>query len=157
MFRKVVGLKWVRLAENPWPKTRLKGAALLGKRYEAKVARELSYGLQGLWFRFEDANGIGYASPDLLCWTASGPMIVEVKLTATEEAWDQLRFLYGPLVERWLGVSPQLCVVCKNLRPGWTAEDRLRHGAVVQWVSGPLNPKPSPWPYELLAAKPEAA
>ncbi len=114
-MRKIVGLKWAEPAENPWPKTRPKGVRAKGLAFERRVARAIPGAKHGLWFRYEDQNGVGYCSPDLVLRLGGVPMVLECKLTDCPDARDQLEGLYLPVLECLLGRRPRGVVVVKNL------------------------------------------
>ena len=100
--RHVVGLQWVRplTVESIPPKAKGHTAPQReGLAYEAKVRKALPHALAGMWFEFSDANGYGRCQPDFLLCKPSGVQIVETKLTYTLAAWEQLFFLYKPVVE----------------------------------------------------------
>jgi hypothetical protein len=112
--RRISHLKWVRLAENPWPKARLRGAKRQGLSYQHSVA--LALGLkEDLWFQFEDANGPGYCSPDGVARYQGEIIAVECKLTQTLEAVVQLEQLYRPILEMHFSLPVRTLAVCKNL------------------------------------------
>lgn len=101
--------------------SRLKGCRAKGKTYERKVLKDFSrLGLGkcylGPWFYFTDENGTGFCQPDLLIEFDTWVLIIEVKLTQTSDAWDQLRLLYKPVVEMALGKPCYTLQVCKHLR-----------------------------------------
>ena len=50
------------------------------------------------WIFFEDANGEGWAQPDFILESPNYILILEAKLSATEDAWTQLKSKYIPLV-----------------------------------------------------------
>lgn len=121
MYRTIVGLREVSLAESPWPKGRPRGAKARGVRFEKGVAKLLPGALHGQWFHFVDNNGPGFCSPDLLFSfdTGAGPVLCvgECKLTDWCVADDQLRQLYVPVL-RWLWPGPILpVVIAKHLTP----------------------------------------
>jgi hypothetical protein len=98
--RQIVGLRWVKLAQNPWPKLRLRGPKAEGIAYQHKVAKQLGL-RENVWFNFEDANGLGYCSPDGLALHGGRIVVVECKLTQTTQAIVQLEGLYRPVVEHY--------------------------------------------------------
>ncbi len=68
------------------------------------------------WLQFVDANGPGFAQPDFYFVRPDSVLCIECKLTQHPVAWEQLRGLYAPLLEK-LYARPVVCVqVCKNLR-----------------------------------------
>lgn len=120
-YREVVGLRWVEAqAEGPFasrPRGRLQRA---GIRYESVIAKSLKREypnarvISGLWLRFEDANGLGWAQPDIL--VPEENLLVECKLSFTAVAEGQISKLYAPLIERLWGRSPRLVCCCKFAR-----------------------------------------
>ena len=87
-----------------------------GLYYEKQVARVLPQPcLHSQWFEFVDSCGRRYCQPDYLLPAPWGLAIVEVKLTDTPEAKEQLRHLYIPVVERALGKPCRGIIICKNL------------------------------------------
>jgi len=114
-------LKWVEACEEgPFssrPRGRLQRA---GIRFESVIAKSLKREfpsarvISGLWLRFEDANGLGWAQPDIL--VPEENLLVECKLSFTREAEGQISLLYAPLVERLWGRSPKLVCCCKFAR-----------------------------------------
>ena len=96
-------------------------AARRGLAFERRVGRELRKLalprlLVGPWLAFHDAAGPGLAQPDFLAWTRRGtPLLIEVKLGYSAEAWEQMDLLYLPLVQQIFGESAwtriQICNV----------------------------------------------
>ena len=145
-LRKVVGLKWAIRAQSPWPKTKAPtGTKAQGLGFERAVARELPSAEHNPWFKFEDKRGVGFCSPDLLLVTRSGAAILECKLTAWGEAWEQLTHLYLPVVRLALGVEPRLVCVVKYAAQDAQLVPTLREALnctgrpVVHWIGkGPF-------------------
>lgn len=80
----------------------------------------------GQWLQFVDANGGGFAQPDLFIRDPFGLWIVEFKLTWRPDAFSQLTELYSPLLgEIFLSIPQTLVVVCKNLTQGAPAPLRV--------------------------------
>lgn len=95
--------------------------------YERKVVKELARQLRegelpdgelfaGQWLVFYDARGRGFAQPDAYIVFSRAVLAVEVKLTQTEIAEDQLQNLYRPLLERLYKLPVHLLQVCRHLR-----------------------------------------
>lgn len=109
-------------------KQRLKGNRAKGKTYERKVIKDFQRAnlaaevLASPWFNFVDYNGLGWCQPDILLIQKHCIIIVEVKLTQTSAAWQQLELLYKPVVEKHYGLPTYLLQVCKNLQYEVTAE-----------------------------------
>lgn len=67
------------------------------------------------WIQFEDRNGYGLASPDILLVCSDRVVVLEAKLSQTVVAEHQLIKTYFPLV-RHLFDRPTFGIqVCKNL------------------------------------------
>lgn len=99
--RLVEGLLWAQKAKaSPWPKAKLSGTALQGKRFENRIARALPAAEHGPWFEFCDSNGKGFCSPDLVLRLPKAVLLLEVKLTWTFEAVAQLFGLYRPILAK---------------------------------------------------------
>ena len=125
MKRVVQGLKWARrLASRPSgiPEGRARGAKLKGLQYERALAKALgSRMLHGIWWEFEDSEGRGFCQTDFLGFARGFTVILECKYTWTEEAEEELRGLYVPVVSVALAKplgSVLSVVVCKNLIKG---------------------------------------
>lgn len=131
--RKITGLLWAEFSQEcpsfacERPK-KAKGAVRQGHSYERNFHSFLKKGLgdpeglsKGRWIRFEDANGLGWAQPDVLLVRKNRVNIFECKLTETNTAWAQLIDLYSPLL-RFIYPEEELrrIQVCKNLRKGGT-------------------------------------
>lgn len=75
-----------------------------GKAYENKVAKYLNTTWEDVlhepWFEYQDANGRGICSPDILIVPDSDHqlLLAEIKLTTTPLAEAELRGLYLPIV-----------------------------------------------------------
>jgi hypothetical protein len=117
--RQVERLLWAEgVKDSPWPKAKLSGLPALGKRYENRVAKALPGAVHGPWFKYYDANGLGYCSPDFVLSCPEGILVLECKLTWTEEALAQLRGLYIPVLEKVTGLPVVGGVVLKSLGRG---------------------------------------
>jgi len=100
-MRHITDLEWARTCEHPRciPKTRrLYGAKAAGIRYEKSVAKAIPGAIRGQWFEFYDANGHGYCQTDVLVIGKANTLVIECKLTDTEQAYEQLSRLYLPVV-----------------------------------------------------------
>lgn len=122
--RKIEGLRWAQLCARPSfaKQSRARGAKRAGLHYEGLVAEAIPGGRRGLWFKFEDRNGPGWASPDLVLGVGAQSDVLptcfvafEVKLTFTEEAFGQLNDLYLPILRHCGRVPVFGVVVCRNL------------------------------------------
>lgn len=136
--RRIEGLQSVGLAaESPWPKLKLKGSRAKGKTYERRVGKYLRAAFagaptdffEGQWLSFYDANGRGYAQPDIYMVFPTFVLVVEVKLKQNTLAHKQLDGLYRPLLERLYQRPTLLLQVFKF--PRWEADERR----VADWTS----------------------
>lgn len=91
-----------------------------GLRYESKVHERLSLLLSDYvaspYFHFIDDSGHRTLIPDGVVHLPR-PIIFEIKLTHTSDAWWQLRKLYLPLYERRFNHTPVLIEVCYHYDP----------------------------------------
>jgi len=117
--RVLLGLEWAKPCKNPWGRrARTSGAKARGHAFEAQVSNVgLRGGLRSLWFHFQDINGEGFCSPDLIGWWKGRPLIIECKLTDRAEAVPQLRLLYEPIVRHLLGQEARCLVIAKSITP----------------------------------------
>ncbi len=132
MKRQIEGLRWAKeLPTRPAcvPIGRPRGQKAWGIRYERSVGAELPDGSRmGIWFEFQDSNGRGFCQVDGLVPMGLGCVgVLEIKYTWTQSAFDELRWLYLPVVAFALGVRVKGVQVCKVLTPQ------------AQWVSGDLK------------------
>lgn len=100
-----------------------KGATGDGLRYERAVLRSLGRSskrhpaLHNVWLRFVDANGPGYACPDIV--VPSRRLLLECKLSWTTAAVQQVEQLYLPLLSMLYDVPADQwtrAIVCKHWR-----------------------------------------
>lgn len=132
----------------PEPK-RLKGSRSKGLTYERKFGKMLrrwmdsGYFYEGQlfqkhWINFEDDNGVGWAQPDYFILTPDAIWIFELKLSQNSGAWEQLRGLYGPLLEHLFRRDIVRVQVCKNLieHDGTVVNsiDALGDGCTFHWL-----------------------
>jgi hypothetical protein len=103
--RHIEGLIWARKCERPrvLPVRRPRGATGAGLRYERLVGERLrkkfpGEALLGQWFQFEDAHGRGYCQADIVVPQAGRVVVLECKLTDTDDGREQLSWLYLPIV-----------------------------------------------------------
>lgn len=130
-YRKIISpLTYVRWADRPShipQKERLKGRRAKGMTYERGVKKHLDRILpklfssfltySGAWIHFIDKTGHGYAQPDFIIELPTSVIIIEIKLTQTDNAERQTKLLYLPLVQNLIPNKPVfLLQVCKNLR-----------------------------------------
>lgn len=115
--RRVVGLEWAReekkgpFSPNP---SAARGARRAGLRFEKLVGKEIG-GKTGQWFRYFDVGGEGWCQTDCLVLGEREVMVVECKLSDTEEAVRQVEGLYFPVVEMVYGKRALGMVVVRNL------------------------------------------
>jgi len=78
-----------------------------------------------------DANGRGFAQTDLLLFPTDTVVLVELKLSYYEEAWNQLDVLYGPLCQEiWPDRRQVRGLVCRNM--GGPVEGALQGGPAIR-------------------------
>lgn len=146
MCRRIERLEFAEYSTSPWPKKRRRGrgARAAGLRYESNLSKELARRgvdyAHGPWIKFLDQNGKGFAQPDFVVYdTPSRWIILESKLAQTPEAFEQLNYLYVPLLS-YMHPEVELVPVqvCKILRTGGDIIEDLnsaRSGAVWHWLS----------------------
>lgn len=122
MARSIQGLIWAGPTEvGPFGvQKRRKGAKAAGLRYEKLVRKALPAAARwsfNPWFEFVDANGKGFAQPDFVLRTKNEVLVVECKLTFTEEAFGQLQELYFPILHYVHRLPVRGIVLTKNLTP----------------------------------------
>ena len=116
--------------KKPWAgRTSLKGSKAEGKRLEKQIAVALvNSGLpDGLerqlynpWIEFWDASGHHFAQPDFVLIGPADIVVLEVKLSQSPFAFDQLLYLYKPLLEHmYPGRRLFLIQVCKIMKCRW--------------------------------------
>lgn len=103
----------------------------------------------GPWIRFSDEGGPGWAQPDLLLHWAPhlglppGPglspeltLVVEIKRTYREPAYNQLTKLYMPLVERLLGPRTRVvgAIVARGFERGFPGTIHGSLGQLFTWA-----------------------
>lgn len=137
MPRKVKDLIWVTPADNPWPPTRPRGSKGAGLRYQRKVTLHTG-GIGGKWYKFLDANGVGFCSPDVLLPQQKLLLVLEVKLTDTPQAQEQLLDLYIPVLRQlWPGPIRGI-VVAKSLTPASHSVCRSLREAITHPAPAPV-------------------
>lgn len=105
------------------PRARLRGVKLKGLTYERRVGKSLkaiwSHVRSGVWFEYRDSDGQPrWCQPDHFVPLAKTVILFECKLSEKEEAWQQMRCLYAPILEMHYQL-PVTCVqVCRFLRTG---------------------------------------
>lgn len=110
---------------------KLKGCRAKGKTYERTVGRKLANRIKnGLlnfgsdmptihseqWFYFRDMNGSGYCQTDHYLKYENFIVLLECKLTQSNDAIKQMALLYRPVLEHIYGLPVIPVQVCKNLR-----------------------------------------
>lgn len=122
-MRRVVGLRWAKPLDGKpsfLPCTRAaRGVRGEGLRYEKALARGLGARFQhGLWWEYRDECGICYCQTDFFGKSSEWAIVLESKLTWTQDAETQLWELYVPVVACALGFKRDRVVpivVCKYL------------------------------------------
>lgn len=97
------------------PNSKPRGVKAKGLSFERAVARALPGAKHGLWFRFWDANGPGYCSPDFILQSSGMIFILECKLSNVQEARAQLEELYLPVVALATGLPTRGIVLVKSV------------------------------------------
>jgi hypothetical protein len=106
--RQITDLQWARLGDSPFSPGKSYGSRKAGLTFERavfkKVGKVYPMALHNPWIAFADANGSGFACPDIV--VPSARLLIEVKLSYTPLAIPQIEDLYLPLVEALWGASP---------------------------------------------------
>jgi hypothetical protein len=98
-----------------------------GAQFEDKVVRYLKSYLgdnirSGIWIKYEDDNGEGWAEIDLMILPikmGDPILVVECKYTTTRRAYQQLSTLYKPLVQYFYpDTEVKMLQIAKNLSLG---------------------------------------
>lgn len=91
--------------EDPGPKCytakrrRPKGSKGVGVKFESELAKKLGpCARHGQWFKFLDAEGVGYAQPDFLLFAPEALYVIECKLGNIPSGRAQLTELYFPIL-----------------------------------------------------------
>lgn len=168
MTRRVGQLLWANRGERPdLPSGPKSGAKRAGIRYEAALSEALPVAIPAIWWHYCDTSGTGWCQTDFLLRGASRDLVLESKLTYTEDAWAQLEALYIPVVhkalarpvfglqvcKRFLGqVSPGVLVSCDLAEAIHLSTRPDRPRVVLHWI-----PKLSPplWPLRRSELKPD--
>ena len=125
--RRIRGIVWAEPCLRPKSlpdKKPKRGSKAEGLRFETRLARALGPRVvQGQWFRFLDDNGPGHCQPDLLLVGKKRLVVIECKLTYTEEGILQLQDLYFPVLRTHYARHEVMGVLaCRNLTPKAPAE-----------------------------------
>lgn len=94
----------------------------------------------GQWLTFADQNGKGFAQPDFYVLGEEGILLVECKLSQTDVAFSQMKYLYAPLLEHYYELPVTSVQVCKYLRkegPGIVSGLDLVNatsGSTLHWI-----------------------
>lgn len=169
MCRHVEGLRLVEWASAPTfaGRSRARGQKARGLKFEREVEAELARRgrqplapeeldtapqgpaptfVRGPWIGFEDAAGRGLAQPDFILPDLG--LVLEVKLSETPRAFEQLFSLYIPLLNvllprdgGWWGLQ-----VCRNLAPV-AREERPTDdwGAILEDLPAVVPPARAVW------------
>lgn len=151
-MRKIYGLRWARSCLKPTgiPIGRPRGAKASGLRYERALAKVLPSAKHGVWFEFEDLNGLGCCQTDLIFGHEGILWVLEVKYSQTDGAWKQIEDLYIPILKAAFGKPTLGLQVCKNLIPGQAGRvcptlseametSKVGRRAVWQWLGGEVG------------------
>jgi len=144
MPRQIRGLERAELIpESPWPKKRARGSRSKGLAYERQLHKALRkrFGEAarcGQWIRFLDGAGWGHAQPDAYILRESDILLLEAKLSYRATAWNQMRGLYVPLLDR-LYHRPIVCVQVTRFagqieEPKVATLDAAVDGSVLVWL-----------------------
>ena len=104
-----------------WGPSRPKGAKAKGLGYERALAAVLPEFRQGVWWRFEDANGPGWCQTDFVLVGRSAVLVLESKLSWCVQGHSQLRALYQPVLTKATGMEVLGVLVTGKLRPDMPA------------------------------------
>jgi hypothetical protein len=99
------------------PQGRPKGAKARGLTYERALAKAVPKAKAGLWWEYQDDNGLGYCQTDLVLIGREAALVLEAKYTWVEQAWTQLERLYVPVLGLALARPVFGVQVCKILKP----------------------------------------
>jgi Holliday junction resolvase len=135
-------------------------AAKNGLRYERNVFKALKKLPNTIFYNpqyyFSDDNGPGYCIPDILLVDGDTCIVIECKLTYTEEAIEKLRYLYCPVVSLAMQVETRALVIVKHLtrrapEPAWNIKEALQRGVpLLHWLGkGPITWAPQPAKFPL--------
>lgn len=116
--RRVEGLVFAAPTSAPGfaqTRRRPRGTKGLGLRYERRLALALPQCLHNPWYEFHDTHGRGLASPDLVAQAHGYVVALECKLANVEEAEDQLRYLYGPILSHVYRMPFRGVIVTRSL------------------------------------------
>lgn len=114
--RVIVGLTAAMTCASPWPsEPRFRGTKGAGIRFEKAAAAKIKGCIRGQWFKYTDANGVGYCCPDILLPVEGHTLILECKLTEVEQARMQLAELYSPVIRMAFDRPTASIVVARHL------------------------------------------
>jgi hypothetical protein len=101
------------------PVSRPRGIKAFGTRYEKLIAKSLgSQAERGIWWKFKDANGVGYCQTDFVIIGNLWVAILESKHTWTIEGMEQLKALYIPVLRCYYDDRSVIGIqICKHLTP----------------------------------------
>jgi hypothetical protein len=120
-YRIVRELSWAQACPRPdfIPKSRVrgKGSKAAGHRYEAAFAKQIPHALHNPWYRYQDAAGAGWCSPDFVLPLGNWLVVFETKLGNFSEALSQINELYIPVLHVAHGLPAGGIIVLKNLSP----------------------------------------
>jgi len=126
-------------------KRKLKGKRAKGLSYERLVGKTLGRWKDegsldckihlGRWFYFIDKNGHGWCQPDIYLEFKDCIILIECKLTQTENAFLQMKELYVPVLQKVHGKPVYTVQVCKILRYA----PKLRLNCIMEMVDRPRD------------------
>lgn len=108
--------------EDPGPKCytakrkRPRGSKGAGVKFERELAKRLCPAARhGQWFKFLDAEGVGYAQPDFLLFSGDVVYAIECKLGNIPAGRAQLRELYFPVLKQAYGLPVRGIVIARHV------------------------------------------
>lgn len=102
------------------PKARLRGRRAAGLTFERKVGKVLSvlfsHVHSGVWFEYHDSKRSGVCQIDHYVLRPGMVLLVECKLSESDDAWEQMSRLYAPILERHYGLPVSRVQATRCLR-----------------------------------------
>jgi hypothetical protein len=104
------------------PKARLRGVRARGITFERKVGKVLRalfpFVTSGEWFEYHDARRSGVCQIDHYCLLPDRIILVECKLSESDEAWGQMKDLYAPILQKLWDLPVARVQATRHLRSG---------------------------------------
>jgi hypothetical protein len=101
---------------------RLRGSRAAGMAYEKKVGKVLRILFKEVhsarWFEYEDSARAGVCQVDHFVVLPEKIILVECKLSETEEAWSQMADLYAPILAQHYRRGVARVQAARHLRTG---------------------------------------